>query len=204
MAVKIERDTGRGGMRGGRALAAVLAASVLTTLATAPAAAAGPADAPAGASGEKPRLCVSEDFKLIENGRTAAAGTTYIEIAMDRIGGEGEANAPRREPCSLYRRLDVSWADDYEGSTVGAWAEYDGEPGEPFVIEPGGHAIMTLAQPGHGNYDPGVCEPTPVDGVRVRFDLADDGAYLPTGGGDTVCANPEVAVPRYTVEPSGF
>ncbi|RKS09145.1 uncharacterized protein DUF4232 [Nocardiopsis sp. Huas11] len=171
--------------------AAALAAPVL--------AAAAPA---AAAADTETRQCVSGDFKIIENDRGAAAGTTYIEFAMIRIGGSGGSDDPAEEPCSLYRDLGVSWVDHYQGSTVGAFATYDGEQGEPFVVEPGGTATLTLAQPNPGNYDPEVCDPTDVAGIRVQWDMADEGAYASTGARDTMCANPDVAVPRYTVEPA--
>ncbi|MDA8369676.1 MAG: hypothetical protein M0026_07375 [Nocardiopsaceae bacterium] len=150
------------------------------------------------------RFCTSEDFKIIENEREAAAGTTYIEFAMLRIGGEGDANAPRQEPCIMHHGLDVYWIDEFEGDRVGAWAEYDGEPGEPFVLEPEETALLTLAQPNYQNYDPDVCDPAEVAGIQVQLDLGDGGTYASTGGQDIVCANPEVAVPRFSVAESPY
>ncbi|PDP87525.1 hypothetical protein CQJ94_10715 [Glycomyces fuscus] len=176
----------------GRAITALVAAASAVAVTAVPAAAQ-----------EAPRVCVSDDFKIIENDRRAAAGTAYVEFAMMRIGGEGEADAPRREPCSLYRELDVYWVDQQD-RRVGAWAVYDGEPGEPFVLGPEETAVLTVAQPGAANYDPQVCEPTRVRGLQVGFDLGDGGVHAPTGGRDTVCANPEVGVPRYRVEPHGY
>ncbi|ASU86006.1 hypothetical protein CDO52_03300 [Nocardiopsis gilva YIM 90087] len=152
----------------------------------------------AGSASDDIRWCRSDDFKIIENTRGAAAGTVYIEFAMIRIGGEGEANKPRQEPCLLDDRFGVHWIDDYQGDRVGAWAEYTEPNREPFVLEPEGVALMTLAQPSHGNYDPEVCEPSRVAGIQVYlgFHETGGGVYAPTGGKDTVCANPDVGAPR--------
>lgn len=170
-----------------------------------PALAVGAPLAAAEATGEPPaeraatRPCVTGDFKIIENDRKAAAGTTYIEFAMIRIGGDGDA---QNEPCDLSRRVGTHWIDEYNGDRVGSWAEYgDGTDRPSFVVEPGGQAMLTVAQPNPANYDPAECDPRDVAGIQVYLEFeGDDGTYAPTGGKDVMCANEGVAVPRVSVE----
>ncbi|MFD6953625.1 MULTISPECIES: DUF4232 domain-containing protein [unclassified Nocardiopsis] len=174
-----------------RARGAAVAAAV--ALACGPMVTAAPASA---AAQESMRDCTVSDFAIVENERRAAAGTAYIEFTMTRTG---EGDTPAQEPCNLYRHASLSWVDA-EGERVGAWAEREGGGGS-FTVDPGGTALLTVAQPNPGNYDPRVCEPAPVTGIEVSLYIAEAPVHVPTGGGDTACANPEVAVPRYTVEP---
>ncbi|MGW5878436.1 DUF4232 domain-containing protein [Nocardiopsis terrae] len=167
---------------------AVLTAAMIA----APAAVAVPA-----AAQEPMRDCVVSDFEIVENERRAAAGTAYIEFTMTRTG-EGET--PAQEPCNLYRYASLNWVDD-QGERVGAWAVREGG-GDSFTVEPERTALLTVAQPNPDNYDPQLCVPTPVAGIEVSLYIAEAPVTVPTGGHDTACANPEVAVPRYTIEPS--
>ncbi|WP_143832975.1 MULTISPECIES: DUF4232 domain-containing protein [Nocardiopsis] len=182
-----EEQTARRARAGGAAIAAAMIA-VPAVVAAAP---------PAAAQGSV-RDCAVSDFAIVESGRGAAAGTAHIEFTMTRTG-EGET--PAQESCTLYRYVGLNWVDA-GGERVGAWAEREGEGGS-FTVEPEGAVLLTVAQPNPGNYDPQVCEPTPVTGVEVSLYVAEAPVHVPTGGGDTACANPEVAVPRYRIEPSG-
>ncbi|MFC4565122.1 hypothetical protein ACFO4E_24970 [Nocardiopsis mangrovi] len=178
--------------RGALALALAVPAAV--------AAAAAPAQAvpvPEGGAPTATRPCLARDFKIIENSREGAAGTTHIEFALIRItGGPDDPDNPTHQPCLLKREHKVQWVNDDE-EPVGAEATFEGDPGDPFLIPVEGTARLNLAQPNAGNYDPEVCEPTDVRGIQVWF--ADGATVAPTGGQDTVCANSEVAIPRYSV-----
>ncbi|WP_053614993.1 DUF4232 domain-containing protein [Nocardiopsis sp. NRRL B-16309] len=171
---------------------AVLTAAMIA----APAVAAVPAAA--ATAPESMPDCTVSDFEIVETDRRAAAGTAYIEFTMAR-NGEGET--PAEEPCHLYRYANLIWVDD-QGELVGAWAEREGGSGS-YTVEPDGTVLLTVAQPNPANYDPELCEPTAVSGLAVSLYIAEEPVVVPTGGHDTACANAEVAVPRYTIEPGG-
>ncbi|PSK92320.1 hypothetical protein CLV63_11879 [Murinocardiopsis flavida] len=181
------------------AAAAVPAIAIGAPLAAAQPAADPSASAAPPASHAEARPCVTGDFKIIENDRKAAAGTTYIEFAMIRIGGDGD---PQNEPCDLSRRVGTHWIDEYNGDRVGSWAEYgDGTDRPSFVVAPGGQALLTVAQPDPANHDPADCDPRDVAGIQVYLEFeGDGGTYAPTGGRDEMCAVEGAAVPRVTVE----
>lgn len=147
------------------------------------------------------RGCESGDFKLIYEGREAAAGTDYIRFAMQRIMGDG----PGGEPCAIHAPLPVHWvADGPDGERVGDWGRYDSEPPEPFTVEPGGRADLVVRQPNPANYPEEECDPQPVAGVRLYLRFEDDpGTYGSTGGQDVMCAEPGKAVPTAVVTPHG-
>lgn len=181
------------------ALAAAVAVPALAMGATAPATAEGAAAAAApGGAHTGIRACESGDYKLIYEGREAAAGTMYIRFAMARIMGDG----PGEEPCMQYTPVAMHWIDTFEGERVGDWARYDDDPPEPFVVEPGGVADLTVRQPNPLNYPEEDCEPRPVAGIQVYLRFEDDeGVYGPTGGQDVMCSLPGAGVPTVFVEP---
>ncbi|GAB2489407.1 DUF4232 domain-containing protein [Nocardiopsis aegyptia] len=158
----------------------------------------GAATAAPAAAQESMSDCVVTDFSIAETDRRAAAGTAYIEFTMTRTG-EGET--PAGEPCNLYRYANLIWVDDQD-EPVGAWAEREGGSGS-YTVEPDGTVLLTVAQPNPANYDPELCEPTPVSGLAVSLYIAEQTVTVPTGGHDTACANAELAVPRYSIEPGG-
>ncbi|WP_040724803.1 hypothetical protein [Nocardiopsis chromatogenes] len=197
------RDRAAGPSRRSLRRAGVLAAAVavpalaMGAYAPAPAAADGAA---AGGAHTGVRACESSDYKLIYEGREAAAGTMYIRFSMARIMGDG----PGEEPCVQHTPVSMHWIDTLGGERVGDWARYDDDPPEPFVVEPGGVADLTVRQPNPLNYPEEDCEPRPVAGIQVylRFE-DDDGVYGPTGGQDVMCSLPGAGVPTVFVEPSG-
>ncbi|WP_017539008.1 hypothetical protein [Nocardiopsis halophila] len=188
----------RRGLLGGAA--ATAAASALALAAAAPAAAdtADRAAVPGEGPGAGMRHCESSDYKLIYEGRDAAAGTMYIHFSMARIMGDG----PGQEPCLQDNMVSMHWVDEYGGDRVGDWARYDPDPPEPFVVEPGGVTDLTIRQPNPLNYPEEDCDPTPVAGVQVylRFE-GDPGTYGSTGGADVMCSEPGKAVPTAFVAP---
>ncbi|MDA2813725.1 hypothetical protein O4J56_23980 [Nocardiopsis sp. RSe5-2] len=178
------------------ALAAAVAVPALAMGASAPAAA--EAGAAPGGAHTGIRACESSDYKLIYEGREAAAGTMYIRFAMSRIMGDG----PGEEPCVQYTPVAMHWIDSFEGERVGDWARYDDDPPEPFVVEPGGAASLTVRQPNPLNYPEEDCEPQPVAGIQVYLRFEDDeGVYGPTGGQDVMCSLPGKGVPTVFVGP---
>ncbi|WP_017593169.1 DUF4232 domain-containing protein [Nocardiopsis potens] len=173
--------------------AAVAAGAAVPLLLAAP-----PVSADGGAAGV--RGCESGDFKLIYEGREAAAGTDYIRFAMQRIMGDG----PGEEPCTVYAPLPVHWVDGPYGERVGDWGRYDSDPPEPFTVEPGGRADLVVRHPNPANYPEEECDPRPVAGVRLYLRFEDDpGVYGSTGGEDVMCAEPGKAVPTAVVTPHG-
>lgn len=188
----------RNGRRAAWGLAGIIAATT-TALAASTASAAAGQQVGDTADGDNVVLCQSEDFTIYETGSGAAAGTIYVTFALDRRGVD-----THDEPCLMYDRFGVHWTEYSGGDQVGGWARYDHEIRDPWLVGPDDHAVLTLAQPNPGNYDPEECEPAVAHGVRAYLEFHDDpGVDGATDSAVSVCANPEVGTPRMVVEPSG-
>ncbi|QVQ55005.1 DUF4232 domain-containing protein [Spiractinospora alimapuensis] len=108
--------------------------------------------------------------------------------------------------CQMAGYANMHWVDGPDGEMVGDWASHEGGSSEPFVLDPGDWAQATVAQPHAENFPPEECDPREVPGMSVIVDDDAEGerAYVPTGGRDVACANPEVGQPRLTnVTPGG-
>ncbi|GAA2681138.1 MULTISPECIES: DUF4232 domain-containing protein [Actinosynnema] len=109
------------------------------------------------------------------------AGTTYREIALVNRG---------LRPCALRGFPGVSYVDQ-QGDQVGPAAERVGGPGEVLVLPRGGTATADVGFVRVGNFDPEVCHPVPVWGVRVFPPDGTEPLYLPLDG-EHGCADARV------------
>jgi len=131
------------------------------------------------------RPCSASDFKLVENGRGAAAGTMHVDFALVRTSdGDG--------PCRVPGSVDVRWVTTLGGEQVGSWATQRDEPGEPFVVDEADVAEFTLFHANTGNYDPDECEPTKVGGIEYFVGDDTEGSYAGMGPNQYVCANTDI------------
>ncbi|MDT0300768.1 DUF4232 domain-containing protein [Streptomonospora wellingtoniae] len=161
--------------------AVVTGVALPALLAAAPLAAADTAGA--GGTGAVPG-CESHHVKLIENGRSAAAGTTAFHFALDRVSdGDGA--------CLMPGSVEVRWVDG-DGEQIGSWARQRSEPGEAFVIDEADVAEFTMFHANTGNYPPDDCEPTEAAGIEYAVGPNGELAYAGLGPGLSVCADPGI------------
>lgn len=142
---------------------------------------------------QEAQWCAEDDLEIVVAERGAAAGTDYIELAITNPDGESS------EPCQMVGYANMHWVDSPDGEMVGDWATHDGDGStEPFLLQPGEAASVTVAQPTVDNYPEEECDPQPVSGMAVMVDddVESGFAYVDTGGMDRACANPDVGQPR--------
>ncbi|MFY7068770.1 hypothetical protein ACOQFV_23180 [Nocardiopsis changdeensis] len=178
-------------MHAGRAR--ITAAAGAVALAAAAALAGGAAHA---GEGEDPRPCRSDDFRVTEIDRGAAAGTMYVEFGLDRTGGG--------DPCLMSDRFGVHWTDVPGGDRVGEWARYSEEIRDPWVVPGDGRALLTMAQAEPGNFDPGDCgEVLTATGITVYQEFhGDPGVHGELSAPVRVCEL-EAGAPSMSVSPDG-
>jgi hypothetical protein len=101
--------------------------------------------------------CKSVDLDITSIDRGSAAGTSYREIkfTMRRLGA-----------CVLKGFPGVSHVDRADAQ-VGNPARRNGPTGDLITLAYGGSASATVGFASPGNYDPEVCQPQPVWGIKV-------------------------------------
>lgn len=124
-----------------------------------------------------PGECQVTDLKLSLGGGEGAAGTVYRELRFTNIGSR---------TCVIQGFPGVSYVAGDDGHQVGPAAYRVGKKGPPISLKPGMtvHAPVGFVQV--RNYDPAVCKPTKVRGLRVYPPHEYDAMYLPAPG--TGCA----------------
>jgi len=132
--------------------------------------------APAEPAGD-PNECKVAELKLSLGGGDATAGTRYRELRFTNTG---------KRTCVIQGFPGVSYVAGDDGHQVGPAAYRDGRKGEAISLKPGMTAFAPLGFVQVGNYDPAVCRPTEVRGLRVYPPHEYDSLYLPAPG--TGCA----------------
>ncbi|MFS8098054.1 DUF4232 domain-containing protein [Lentzea alba] len=101
--------------------------------------------------------CKSVDLDITSIDRGAAAGTSYREIkfTMRRLGA-----------CVLKGFPGVSYVDRADAQ-VGNPARRIGAAGDLITLAYGASVSATVGFANPGNYDPEVCQPQPVWGIKV-------------------------------------
>lgn len=101
--------------------------------------------------------CKSVDLDITSIDRGAAAGTAYREIkfTMRRLGA-----------CVLQGFPGVSYVDRADAQ-VGNAAGRNGLTGDLITLAYGSSASAMVGFANPGNYDPEVCQPQPVWGIKV-------------------------------------
>jgi Protein of unknown function (DUF4232) len=133
------------------------------------------------AGGEKPNAgtgeCKVADLALSLGRGEGAAGTFYRDLRFTNKGGR---------TCVIQGFPGVSYVAGEDGHQVGPAAYRDGAKGPAIRLKPG----MTVAAPVGfvqvRNYDPAVCKPTSVRGLRVYPPHEYDSMFVPAPG--TGCA----------------
>jgi hypothetical protein len=133
-----------------------------------------PAPAPnAAVSGE----CKVADLTLSLGGGDSAAGTTYRSLRFTNSGNR---------TCTIQGFPGVSYVTGDEGRQVGPSAKRDGSKGAPITLRPGDVAHSDIGFVQVRNYDPAVCKPTEVRGLRIYPPHEYDSMFVPNPG--TGCA----------------
>ena len=127
----------------------------------------------ATASGE----CKVADLTLSLGGGDTAAGTTYRSLRFTNSGAR---------TCTIQGFPGVSYVTGNDGRQVGPAAKRDGSKGAPITLKPGevAHADIGFVQV--RTYDPAVCQPTEVRGLRIYPPHEYDSMFVENAG--TGCA----------------
>jgi hypothetical protein len=135
------------------------------------------------AGGEKPAgpvdpaECKVADLKLSLGGGDAAAGTMYRELRFTNKGSR---------TCTIQGFPGVSYVAGNDGHQVGPAAFRDGTKGRAISLKPGMTVFAPVGFVQVRNYDPAVCKPTSVRGLRVYPPHEYDSMFVPASG--TGCA----------------
>ncbi|HEY0447821.1 DUF4232 domain-containing protein [Actinophytocola sp.] len=124
-----------------------------------------------------PNECKVADLKLSLAGGDAAAGTTYRQLRFTNSG---------HRTCTIQGFPGVSYVAGNDGHQVGPAAYRDGRKGPAITLKPGQMAYAPLGFVQVRNYDPAVCKPTAVRGLRVYPPHEYSSMYLAAPG--TGCA----------------
>jgi len=134
---------------------------------------------PSGSSGGETTSaeCKVADLKLSLGGGDAAAGTSYRHLVFTNKGSR---------TCTIQGFPGVSYVAGDDGHQVGPAAFRTGKKGPVITLKPGGSAFADVGFVQVANYDPAVCKPTEVRGLRVYPPHDYDSMFLPNAG--TGCA----------------
>jgi hypothetical protein len=121
--------------------------------------------------------CKVADLKLGLGGGDAAAGTAYRHLVFTNKGSR---------TCTIQGFPGVSYVAGDDGHQVGPAAYRVGKKGPVVTLKPGASAYADIGFVQVANYDPAVCKPTEVRGLRVYPPHDYDSMFLPNAG--TGCA----------------
>ncbi|SEP49452.1 DUF4232 domain-containing protein [Amycolatopsis saalfeldensis] len=126
--------------------------------------------APAPAAGNG--LCKAGDVSLSLGQGDSGAGSSYRPLNIKNTSGK---------PCTIQGFPGVSYVGGDNGQQVGPPAFRAGEKGAAVKLNPGQSAAADIQFVQVRNFDPAVCKPTPVKGLRV---------YLPQETASNFIADP--------------
>lgn len=101
--------------------------------------------------------------------------------------------------CDLRGFPGVSYVAGDDGHQVGPAAERNGDPGAAVRIAPGATASAQLQLVNVANFDPAVCRPTPVRGLRVYPPGETAALFVPLDGTGCAAAPPGLQLSVQTV-----
>ncbi|MCP2270519.1 Protein of unknown function (DUF4232) [Actinokineospora diospyrosa] len=102
--------------------------------------------------------CKVGELKLAVRDEDAAAGTVYRKLVFTNSG---------QRTCVIQGFPGVSYVAGEDGHQVGPAAYRVGTKGAPVRLDPGAAAATDVGFVNVQNYDPAVCQPTEVRGLRV-------------------------------------
>ncbi|MGX7823634.1 DUF4232 domain-containing protein [Actinokineospora sp. 24-640] len=114
--------------------------------------------APRSSSAATGTDCKAAELGLSIKDDSAAAGTVYRELVFTNTG---------QRTCTMQGFPGVSYVAGKDGHQVGPAAYRDGAKGRAVSLAPGAAAVAPVGFVNVRNYEPAVCEPTEVRGLRV-------------------------------------
>jgi hypothetical protein len=114
--------------------------------------------APTTTGGLTVAQCTVRDLDVSLVGEEGTAGTMYRALVFTNTGTRA---------CVIQGFPGVSFVAGDDGHQVGEAAARVGDKGPPITLRPGMAATAPVGFVNIGNYDPEVCQPTPVRGLRV-------------------------------------
>ena len=121
--------------------------------------------------------CKVADLKLSLRDGDAAAGTVYRSLVFTNKGSR---------TCTIQGFPGVSYVAGDDGHQVGPAAYRVGKKGPVITLKPGNSASADVGFVQVRNFDPAVCKPTEVRGLRVYPPHEYDSMFGPSAG--TGCA----------------
>jgi hypothetical protein len=122
-------------------------------------------------------------------------GVDTLSVTLGPIAGTGTVNAPLRftntdpRPCVIQGFPGVAYMTGDEGDQVGQAAQRDGPRLGPVTLQQGEVAFATLTMVQARTFEPSVCRPTPVGGLRVYPPNDAQWVFVPLPSGFTGCAS---------------
>lgn len=103
-------------------------------------------------------VCTVRTLDVVLAGEEGTAGTIYRGVVFTNTGGQS---------CTIQGFPGVSFVAGEDGRQVGDAAIRQGEKGPVVTLRPGAAATAPVGFRNIGNFDPAVCQPTQVRGLRV-------------------------------------
>lgn len=100
--------------------------------------------------------------------------------------------------CVIVGFPGVSYVGNHDGTQVGAPAQRDGGIGRQVTLKPGQVASTVITSVDPGVFDPGACQPTPVDGYRIYAPDDTAAMFIALPGQNQGCAGTSTS-PQLTV-----
>jgi len=121
--------------------------------------------------------CTVRDLDVSLGAEEGTAGTVHRALVFTNTGARA---------CVIQGFPGVSFVTGDDGRQVGEAAERVGDKGPPITPRPGMSATAPVGFVNIGNYDPAICQPTPVLGLRVYPPQERRSEFVPFG--TTGCA----------------
>lgn len=169
-----------------------------STDASSPTATASPQAGDAGGStgtrqapGQGSAECTTGHLKLSLGQGSGTAGTYYAPLRFTNTS---------KESCVIRGFPGVSYVAGNDGHQVGPAAYREGTKGNAVTLAPGEVAHATVGFVQVHNYDPAVCKPTPVRGLRVYPPHETDSMFVPMSASRDGCAGNDIPGHQLTVK----
>jgi hypothetical protein len=157
--------------------------------AAAPSSTSTPSGTPSLPPAQPDGFCKAADVTLALGRGDGAAGTVYRPLIITDVSG-------RR--CVVQGFPGVSYVAGADGHQVGPAAVRVGTVGSPVTLNKGESASVDMGFVNVANYDPGVCQPTPVDGLRVYLPQDTAAKFVESPG--TGCTSDKIPGDQLTVK----
>lgn len=136
---------------------------------------------PAAGTAQADGLCKAGDVKLSLGQGDAGAGSQYRPLLITNI---------KPTPCTIQGFPGVSYVAGADGHQVGPAAFREGTKGNAVKLNQNQSAAADLQFVNVQNFDPAVCKPTEVTGLRIYLPQETASNFLPAPG--TGCSSDKI------------